>query len=83
MEEQQSGGKEMSGPEKRDEDCHPTPLPARALPEDVLVQGHAVGQPSGTQRQAGPQRIQHGLPPALQKLQGAWSGVGAGVPGGP
>lgn len=40
------------------------------------MQGEAVGQPSGAQRQAGPQRVQHWLPPALQKLQGAWSGGG-------
>lgn len=49
----------------------PTHLPSlRALPEDVRVQGEASGQGSGPQRQAGPQRVQRRLPPAVQKLRG-------------
>lgn len=48
----------------------PNPFPCRALPEDVRVQWEARGQRSGSQRQAAPQRLQQGLPPALQKLQG-------------
>lgn len=49
----------------------PTPLPSiRALPEDVGVQGAVSGQGAGSQRQAGPQGVQHGLPPAVQELPG-------------
>lgn len=46
----------------------PTHSSVRALPEDVRVQVEASGQGSGSQWQAGPQRVQHWLPPALQKL---------------
>lgn len=56
----------------------PAHSPVPALPEDVRVQGEAPGQRSGSQRQAGPQRVQQRLPPALQKLQGAWSARKAG-----
>lgn len=56
----------------RGHDPQPTPS-IRALPEDVCVKGEATGQRPGSQRQTGPQRVQQWLPPALQKLQGAWS----------
>lgn len=45
------------------------------------MQGEARGQRSGSQRQAGPQRVQQWLPPALQKLQGAWPAREAGPVG--
>ena len=62
-------GKQVSRPGKR---CGgpPTHSRCRALPEDVRVQREGRGQRSGSQRQAAPQRLQQGLPPALQKLQG-------------
>lgn len=51
---------------RRDED--PATPPTRAVPQDVRVQGEASGQRSGSQRQAGSQRVQQWLPPAVQKL---------------
>lgn len=53
------------------------PPPLRALPEDVGVQGEASRQSSGSQRQAGPQRVQRRLPPAVQKLRGPRGGQGS------